>query len=89
MNLIERALDNGQIGAPGCAERHGPVAALEQPYPEPFLQSLHLMADGAMGDVQLLSGRAEAFVAGSRLEDTLGIEGRQVPVHASDSSIYM
>ena len=55
------------------------------------------MTDRAMGNVQLLGGRAEALVAGSRLEGTQGIEGAAdvvsragfMDTHVRNSNMYV
>src|SRR3546814_4695745 len=46
-----------------------------------LLQRLHLMADGGLGDVQLLGRLGEAEMAGAGLEGAQGIQGRKLVLH--------
>ena len=65
------------------------MAALKKRHAEPVLEDLHLMADGAVGHVQLLGRRGEALVAGRGLESAQRVEGRQTSVHGSSRFIDM
>ncbi len=53
-------------------------SALEQTHAPQFLQMLDLMADRALGDMELGRRGGERRVAGRRLEGTQGRAGRQV-----------
>ncbi|MOA22848.1 hypothetical protein D3C78_1434380 [compost metagenome] len=48
----------------GVGRHHGSGAAIEQPDPEPTLQSLQAMAQGGGRDPKFKGGLAEALVAG-------------------------
>jgi hypothetical protein len=60
----------------GWSQLQGPVEAVEEHAPERVFQSLYLVPDRRRGDVQLLSGLAEAQMSARRLEGTQGIQGR-------------
>ena len=57
---------------------HGVAAEpVEQRQAEPLLELPDLMADGGLGDVQLLRGLGKGAGAGGGLEAAQGVEGRQ------------
>src|SRR6185437_13742462 len=59
------------------------VEAAEQPKAEPLLEKLHLMADGGLGDVELVGRAGEVEVPRRRLEGAQGVEWGQVALHGS------
>ncbi|HBI67999.1 MAG TPA: hypothetical protein DDZ22_02935, partial [Massilia sp.] len=54
--------------------RASAAAALEQGRPQPFFQAAHRLADRGRGHAQFLGRRRKAFVAGTGLEGTQGIQ---------------
>jgi hypothetical protein len=54
---------------------------MKQPDPEILLKGMDLMTDCGWGDVQLVSGLAEAHMPGRGLKRTQGAQGRQRDVH--------
>jgi hypothetical protein len=54
---------------------------VEQLEAELRLQSLHLMADGALGDTELLSSSRKTLVASRGFEGLQAVEWRKTPEH--------
>ena len=61
-NPVERLLHHGQVVVPGVGDEQPMAFAVEQLQAEFGLQSLHLMADGTLGDAQFVRGSGEALV---------------------------
>lgn len=57
-------------------QQQRPVETAKQRHPEPLLQRLDLMADGRLGDVELLRRLGKAQVPGGGLEGTHGVQRR-------------
>ena len=66
--LVERGLDRPDEALAGLGQAHLAGLALEQRLAQPFLQRLDLVADGAVGDVQLGRRLGKALQAGGGLE---------------------
>jgi len=55
--------------------------AMEELEPERIFQRFHLMADGALRDVQLFGGAREAFTPGRSLESFQAIQRWETTRH--------
>ena len=75
--LVERGLDRPDEALAGLGQAHLAGLALEQRLAQPFLQRLDLVADGAVGHVQLGRRLGEALQAGGGLEIMHGFQGRK------------
>ena len=80
-NPIQRIADDREIFAAGLGDDKPLPLAIEQLETERFFQRLDLLADGALGDVQLFRRAREAFAARRSLEGLEGIERRQAARH--------
>src|SRR5262249_30033764 len=80
-DMVERLANDDQIVAPGGRELQALALAIEQPQSKRRLQRLDLLADRALGDVQLLRRASEALVASRGLERPKGMERRQPTRH--------
>ena len=72
-----------QIGLSVVGEQQRAVQAAEQLAPQMLLQGLDLVADGGLGDVQLLCGTGEAQMACGSLEGAQGVQRGQASDHSS------
>ena len=78
---VERVADHVEIFAAGLGD-HQPLAlAIEKLEAELGFERLHLVADRALGDAELLRGPGEALVAGGGLEGPDGVQRRQPARH--------
>src|SRR5262245_26215407 len=77
-DAIEGIAHHREIGAASLGDDEPLVLAIEQLQPELGLERLHLMADRALGDAELLGGAREALVAGRGLEGLERIERWQL-----------
>jgi hypothetical protein len=59
---VERVPHHGQVAVASFGNGQTLALAVEQLHAEFGLQSLHLMADGTLGDAQLVGGSGEALV---------------------------
>ena len=73
--------DGRQVGLSVVGQQQGAVEAAEQLALEPLLQGLDLVADGRLGDVQLLGGAGEAQMPRRGLEGAQSVERRQALGH--------
>ena len=74
---FERGADRRQIVPALGRKRDGPRRATKKFYAEGSLQRLHMLADGAGGDAELVGGVLETHVARGGLEGAQAIQGRQ------------
>ena len=66
--LLEGGLDRAEEALAGFGQAYLARLALEQGLAQPLLQRLDLVADGAVGDVQLLRRLGKALQSGGGLE---------------------
>ena len=78
---IEGIAHDREVGATCLGDHQSLPFAIEQLQPELGLERLHLMADGALGDAELLGGAREALVTGRGFEGLERIERRQPAWH--------
>ncbi len=76
VQLRQRALHGAQQGGARAIEHDAAPAALEQREAQLFFQALDLLADGAVGQVQALGGRAQILQFGDRTEGGQGVQGQ-------------
>jgi hypothetical protein len=81
-DAVQRVAHRRGEFAPRLGQLHAAAAPMEQRDAELALQSLHLMADRTVGDVQFLAGAAEIAVASGGLEGAERLQGRQSRDHA-------
>jgi len=74
---VERIPHYGQILVAGVGDDQTLVLAVEQLKAECGLQSLHLMADRALGDAQLVCGSSKALVTRRGLKRPQRIQLRE------------
>src|SRR6188472_1690868 len=80
-DAVEGVTDDNEIGTPGFGDGETLPFTVEQLQPELGFEALYLMADGALGDAELLGGAREALVARRRLERLECVERRQSARH--------
>ena len=80
-DAVEGIAHDGEIGAARLGDDEPLPLAIEKLQSELGLERLHLMADGALGDAELLGGAREALVARRRLESLECVERRQPARH--------
>ena len=85
-DAVEGITHDHEIGASGFGDGETLPFAVEQLQPELGLERLHLMADGALGDAELLGGAGEALVARRCLERLECVERRQPARHRPPTS---
>src|SRR5262245_51973282 len=85
-DAIEGIAHDREIGAASLGDDEPLVLTIEQLEPELGLERLHLMADRALGDAQLLGGAREALVASRGLERLECIERWQLARHRRPTS---
>ncbi len=77
----KRILHHRDQRQPLVGERQSARQAAEERHTQPILQRLHLMADRALADAQLLPCSREAQMAGGGVEGAECIQGELGPVH--------
>ena len=80
-DAVEGIAHDDEIGASGLGDDQALPLAIEQLQPELGLERLDLMADGALGDAELLGRAREALMARRRLESLERVERRQPARH--------
>ena len=82
-DAVERVAQDGEVFAALLGDDEALALAREELEPELGLQRLHLVADGALRDAQLLGRPREALVPGGGLEGLQGVQGRKAAQHLS------
>jgi hypothetical protein len=85
-DAIKGIPDDSQISVSRRGDYESLALAIEQPDAKLGFERLHLMADGTLGNAQLLCRSGEAFMPSRRLEGLKCIEWRQSARHPASGS---
>ncbi len=85
---VERIANDGQVIAAGFGEDQPLPFAMEQLEPKYILERFHLMADGALRDIQFLGRAGEAFASGRRFECFQAVQRWKATRHRSSIMRY-
>src|SRR6516225_2448898 len=83
-DLVQGIADDRQIVASSFGEDQPLPFAMEQLEPQCIFERLHLMAHGALRDVQLHGGTRKAFTPGRSLEGFQAVQGWEATRHWSN-----